>query len=157
MFDIGFGEMLLVGAIALIAIGPKQLPEVARTAGRILGELRKVSSDFTRTLMEARDSTSDVLGDAQRQFTETHQQLMDRINEPIEHLNSQLSFDPHAPAEHQHSFPLDQGLPPHAATDEDGQLRFDMASAPTQETSGSTPNPIQNPSQTSSNDERKDS
>ncbi len=38
MFDIGFSEMLLLAAIALIAIGPKQLPEVARTVGRLIND-----------------------------------------------------------------------------------------------------------------------
>ncbi len=48
--------MLLLGAIALIAIGPKQLPEVMRTFGRILGQAKKLGGDFQRNLLEATDN-----------------------------------------------------------------------------------------------------
>lgn len=66
MFDIGFGEMLLLAAIALIAIGPKQLPEVARVVGRLLNEFKRATGDFTRTIVEARDSTHEMLSETQR-------------------------------------------------------------------------------------------
>jgi sec-independent protein translocase protein TatB len=56
MFDIGFSEMLLLGAIALIAIGPKQLPEVMRTFGRLLGQAKKLGGDFQRNLLEATEN-----------------------------------------------------------------------------------------------------
>ncbi|MEW6330982.1 MAG: Sec-independent protein translocase protein TatB, partial [Pseudomonadota bacterium] len=45
MFDIGFSELVVVGLIALIVLGPKRLPEVARTAGRWMGQLRRFISD----------------------------------------------------------------------------------------------------------------
>ena len=41
MFGLGFGEILLLGILALIVIGPKQLPEVARTIGRFINELKR--------------------------------------------------------------------------------------------------------------------
>ena len=34
MFDVGFSELVVIGLIALIVLGPKRLPEVARTAGK---------------------------------------------------------------------------------------------------------------------------
>ena len=46
MFNIGFSELLVVGVIALIFIGPQQLPEVARTIGRMLNELRRATDDL---------------------------------------------------------------------------------------------------------------
>ncbi len=45
MFDIGFSELVVIGLIALIVLGPKRLPEVARTAGRWMGQLRRFISD----------------------------------------------------------------------------------------------------------------
>jgi sec-independent protein translocase protein TatB len=45
MFDIGFSELVAVSLIALIVLGPKRLPEVARTAGRWMGQLRRFISD----------------------------------------------------------------------------------------------------------------
>lgn len=61
MFDIGFSEMVLLAAIALIAIGPKQLPAVARTVGRLLGELKRTVGDLTSTVASARDETDKAL------------------------------------------------------------------------------------------------
>lgn len=52
MFNLGFSELLLLGVIALIFIGPKQLPELARTVGRLLNELKRASSDFQDSFTE---------------------------------------------------------------------------------------------------------
>lgn len=71
MFDIGFGEMLIIAAIALIAIGPKQLPEVARTLGRLMNEFKRATGEFTKTFTDTRDSTSNVFRDIQRSITHT--------------------------------------------------------------------------------------
>lgn len=56
MFDMSVGEMILLAAIILIAVGPKQLPEVARTIGRLMNEFKRATGDFSRTIMDARDS-----------------------------------------------------------------------------------------------------
>ena len=40
MFDFGLGELLLVGVVALIVLGPERLPQAARTAGRLVGKLQ---------------------------------------------------------------------------------------------------------------------
>lgn len=57
MFDIGLSELLVIGLVALIVIGPKRLPEVARAAGRWAARLRRfvseVKSDFDRELHNA--------------------------------------------------------------------------------------------------------
>lgn len=47
MFDIGFGELLLVGVIALVVLGPERLPRAARTAGLWLGRARATAQRFT--------------------------------------------------------------------------------------------------------------
>ncbi|MGE0528305.1 MAG: twin-arginine translocase TatA/TatE family subunit [Bdellovibrionales bacterium] len=49
MFNLGFGEIVILGVLALIFIGPKQLPEVARTVGRLLNEWKRATSDFQQT------------------------------------------------------------------------------------------------------------
>ena len=46
MFDIGWSEMLVVGAVALVVIGPKDLPAALRQAGRWMGAARRAASDF---------------------------------------------------------------------------------------------------------------
>ena len=46
MFDIGASELLLTGIVAIVVIGPKDLPMALRTAGRWIGKVRRVSGHF---------------------------------------------------------------------------------------------------------------
>ncbi|HCA26293.1 MAG TPA: twin-arginine translocase subunit TatB [Betaproteobacteria bacterium] len=46
MFDIGFPELMLIGVVALVVIGPERLPKVARTAGLLFGRARRYVSDI---------------------------------------------------------------------------------------------------------------
>ncbi|MEL1249484.1 Sec-independent protein translocase protein TatB [Aurantiacibacter gilvus] len=46
MFDIGATELLLIAVVAILVIGPKDMPLALRTAGRWIGKVRKVSSHF---------------------------------------------------------------------------------------------------------------
>jgi len=50
MFGIGMPEILLILAIALIVIGPKKLPGLAKTLGRAMGEFRRATQDFKRSI-----------------------------------------------------------------------------------------------------------
>jgi sec-independent protein translocase protein TatB len=54
MFDIGFSEILVVGVVALIVIGPERLPKVARTLGHMFGRLQRyvneVKADINREM-----------------------------------------------------------------------------------------------------------
>jgi len=50
MFGLGMPEILLILAIALIVIGPKKLPDLAKTLGRAMGEFKKAAQDFKRSL-----------------------------------------------------------------------------------------------------------
>jgi sec-independent protein translocase protein TatB len=53
MFDIGWGELLLIGIVALIAIGPKELPGALRTLGHWLTKIRRMASEFQGQFQEA--------------------------------------------------------------------------------------------------------
>jgi sec-independent protein translocase protein TatB len=44
MFDIGFTELIVIGVVALIVIGPERLPKVARTAGHLYGRMQRYVS-----------------------------------------------------------------------------------------------------------------
>ena len=54
MFDIGFSELMVIGVVALVVIGPERLPKVARTAGVLFGRLQRyvsqVKSDISREM-----------------------------------------------------------------------------------------------------------
>ena len=53
MFDISWTEFLLIGIVALIVIGPKELPGVMRTMGQWTRKLRSMASDFQHQFQEA--------------------------------------------------------------------------------------------------------
>jgi sec-independent protein translocase protein TatB len=44
MFDVGFSELLMIGIVALVVIGPERLPKVARTAGHLFGRMQRYVS-----------------------------------------------------------------------------------------------------------------
>jgi len=54
MFDIGFSELIVIGVVALVVIGPERLPRVARTLGHLFGRLQRyvaqVKSDINREM-----------------------------------------------------------------------------------------------------------
>lgn len=50
MFGIGSTELLVILIVALLVLGPKKLPKIAHTIGRAMGEFRRVSTEFQRTL-----------------------------------------------------------------------------------------------------------
>ena len=45
MFDVGFSELVLIGIVALVVIGPERLPKVARMAGHLLGRMQRYVND----------------------------------------------------------------------------------------------------------------
>jgi sec-independent protein translocase protein TatB len=53
MFDIGWSELVVIAVVALIAIGPKELPAVLRTVGQYLGKIRRMASEFQGQFQEA--------------------------------------------------------------------------------------------------------
>lgn len=53
MFNFGWGELLLIGIVALIAIGPKELPTVLRSVGQMLGKVRRMANEFQGQFQEA--------------------------------------------------------------------------------------------------------
>jgi sec-independent protein translocase protein TatB len=53
MFDIGWSELVVIAVVALIAIGPKELPGVLRMIGQWMGKARKMASEFQGQFQEA--------------------------------------------------------------------------------------------------------
>jgi sec-independent protein translocase protein TatB len=52
MFGIGMPELLVILGLALILIGPKKLPQLAKSLGKTMGELRKATDDLKETISE---------------------------------------------------------------------------------------------------------
>jgi sec-independent protein translocase protein TatB len=57
MFDIGWSELLLIGIVALIVVGPKELPGLFRTVGQFTGRARAMAREFQRSLEQAADES----------------------------------------------------------------------------------------------------
>ncbi|PKP71586.1 MAG: twin-arginine translocase subunit TatB [Alphaproteobacteria bacterium HGW-Alphaproteobacteria-4] len=57
MFDIGGSELLVIGIVALIVVGPKDLPGMFRTLGRFTAKARGMAREFSRAMEDAADAT----------------------------------------------------------------------------------------------------
>jgi len=57
MFDIGMTELLVIGIVALIVVGPKDLPGMFRTLGRFTAKARSLGREFTRAMNDAADES----------------------------------------------------------------------------------------------------
>ncbi|HEX2215866.1 MAG TPA: Sec-independent protein translocase protein TatB [Xanthobacteraceae bacterium] len=77
MFDISWGELVLIGMIALIVIGPKELPTVLRTVGQWVTKIRRMASEFQGQFQEAM---------REAEFAELKQQV-DAISDPTKSLS----------------------------------------------------------------------
>jgi sec-independent protein translocase protein TatB len=53
MLDMSWGEVMVIGAVALIVIGPKDLPKALRTVGQMTGKIRRMASEFQGQFSEA--------------------------------------------------------------------------------------------------------
>ena len=81
MFEIGWSELLLIGIVALIAIGPKELPTVLRTLGQWMSKLRRMASEFQSQFQEAMREAE--MADLKKQ-----------VDEMTSQAQSYASFDP---------------------------------------------------------------
>ncbi|MBW1778113.1 MAG: twin-arginine translocase TatA/TatE family subunit [Deltaproteobacteria bacterium] len=75
MFGIGMPEMIMILAIALVVIGPKKLPDLAKSLGRALGEFKKATRDFKESL-EFDDDFKEIK-DVKKAFDDMNQDVRD--------------------------------------------------------------------------------
>ncbi len=73
MFGIGWSELLVIGALALIVVGPKELPGMLRQLGRFTTQARRMARDFQRTMEEAADAAE--MGDIQRSMADWNRKI----------------------------------------------------------------------------------
>ena len=76
MFDIGATELLVIAVVAILVIGPKDLPLALRTAGRWIGKIRRVSSHF-RTGLDAMVREAEM-EEMDRKWRERNEEIMAR-------------------------------------------------------------------------------
>lgn len=82
MFDIGWSELVVIGVVALIAIGPKELPGVLRSMGHWMGKVRRMASEFQDQFREAMREAE--VADLKRQFDEASAKATAGFTNPLE-------------------------------------------------------------------------
>jgi sec-independent protein translocase protein TatB len=91
MFDIGWGELVVIGIVALIAIGPKELPSVLRSLGHWVGKIRRMASEFQGQFQEAMREAE--IADLKKQFDDASNAAANMtagIENPLETAQKEL-------------------------------------------------------------------
>ena len=92
MFDVAFSELVVIGIVALIVLGPKRLPEVARTAGRWMGKIRNFVESAKR------DMNAELRRDELAELRQVKDQLIETKNAFEQVVANPLATAPEAPA-----------------------------------------------------------
>ncbi len=78
MFGLNWGELVVIGIVALIAIGPKELPTVLRTIGHWMGKMRRMANEFQGQFQEALREAE--LSDLQKHAQDLSSSVSDMAN-----------------------------------------------------------------------------
>ncbi len=95
-FNIGAPELLLILIIALIVVGPRRLPEIARNLGKIMNDLRKMSQEFTTQMMQELNAPAKELEEIKQELEAPAKELREMakdMNAPAKKNDSAMSSD----------------------------------------------------------------
>jgi sec-independent protein translocase protein TatB len=98
MLDMSWGEVMVIGAVALIVIGPKDLPRALRTVGQVTGKLRRMASEFQGQFNEAMREAE--LDDVKRQIqgvNDSVTSMQGKSFNPIQSIRDELKTSIEAP------------------------------------------------------------
>lgn len=91
MFDIGFSELLIIGVVALIVIGPERLPKVARTVGAWLGRLNRYVSEVKGDIdREMRLEELRKLQDEMKASAQKYEIMADKVGDEVKREASEV-------------------------------------------------------------------
>lgn len=98
MVDFGFDKLMLIGAVALVVLGPERLPRVARTVGTLLGKAQRYVSDVKAEVNRSieLEELQKMKGQFQTAVNDVHssvQQEMDAANQALQSTWSDVSVD----------------------------------------------------------------
>ena len=119
MFDIGWSELVVIGIVALIAIGPKELPGVLRAVGTYMGKIRRMASEFQGQFQEAmreaemadlKKSVDEMTDSASKSFTD-----FDPIGSVRKEIESFTAADPLTDTSSSATTPAPETVSPEAA------------------------------------------
>jgi len=89
MFDIGFSEMIVIGVVALLVIGPEKLPRVARTIGALMGRAQRYVNDVKADIN--REIELDELKKLRTTVTEAAQSIENSVKETVSGFEAQAA------------------------------------------------------------------
>ena len=119
MFDISFGELITIGAVTLIVVGPERLPKVARTAGMLLGRLQRFVANVKSELHQ--EMQMGELAQLEAELRKEADDIHHSIHQPLTDAAAMLAEGAQAPPTT--SAPAEEDATPAIATidDADGQ------------------------------------
>ena len=88
MFDVGFSELLVIGIVALVVIGPERLPRVARTLGHLLGRAQRYVNDVKSDIN--REMQLDELKRLQAQVAESARSLETSVRKEFDGVRNSV-------------------------------------------------------------------
>ncbi|ETX16422.1 preprotein translocase subunit TatB [Roseivivax halodurans JCM 10272] len=94
MLDLGFAELLVIGIVALIVVGPKDLPVLFRNVGRFVGKAKGMAREFSRAMNDAADESG--IRDAAKTFksaTNPMASAMDGVKDAARSMKDATRFD----------------------------------------------------------------
>ena len=74
---LGMPELILIFVVALLLFGPRKMPQIGRSIGRAMGEFRRASNEFKRTIED--EVAADEIRDVGKDLTD----IKDTVNDPI--------------------------------------------------------------------------
>jgi sec-independent protein translocase protein TatB len=89
MIDFGFDKIALIGAVALIVIGPEKLPRVARTVGHLLGKAQRYVADVKAEV--SRSIELDELKKMKTQFEDAARDVEQTVNKEVNQASSEFN------------------------------------------------------------------
>lgn len=95
MFDVGFSELVVIGVVALVVIGPERLPKVARTVGLLVGRLQRYVNDVKADIN--REMELDELRKIQTQFQDAAKEVESSITTQVSAAEQDLNQSIAAP------------------------------------------------------------
>ncbi len=103
MFDFAWSELALIGALSVLLLGPKQLPETMRSLAKIVRKLRGLSAEFQGHFNEmVREAELEELrAQVQKLSSSSVQAEMTKLVDPTGEISNALQLDPAAAAEQQ--------------------------------------------------------
>jgi sec-independent protein translocase protein TatB len=139
MLDMSWGEIMVIGAVALIVIGPKDLPKALRTVGQVTGKLRRMAADFQGQFNEAmREAELDEVKKQLQGVNNSVTALNTGFN-PIQTIRDELKTSIEAPAT-----PAPEAAPPQTVADVPVHAGSGLP-APVDPLVGLTPPPVADP------------